>query len=68
MSNYVQYNDQRPVNLAMCTTFYKETGNDYAWIVFRAPNGDKIYWHFKGDTRRADCHTVYQALLEDMKL
>ena len=66
MSNFVQYNDQHPVNLANITTFYKETGNDYAWIVFRVPNGDKILWTFKGDQRFATCRTVYQSLLKDM--
>ena len=66
MSNYVQYDKHHPVNLDNITTFYMETGNDYAWIIFRVPNGDKIRWTFKDDERYAYCRTIYQSLLKDM--
>jgi len=58
--NYVQYLNFHPVNLALCTTFYVEYNNEYAWIIFRVPNGDKIYWRFEGENK-GQMSAIYQA-------
>ena len=63
--NFVQYLDFFPVNLCLISTFYPEQGNDYAWIVFRCANGDKIRWVFE-PSERGGMMNVYRQLLKDM--